>query len=104
MCLECWDAFLDYVIGKLASPSRSAMAETQSQYKEVVLSLVDSLLRKAQFRYNCTELDELDSEGDDEVSISFGSGLVVSGSRCIALTNMGTLLINGAMMLSRAIP
>lgn len=69
MSLEIWDAFLDYIIGKTASPNwQASVAGTHDQYKEVVLSLVDSLLKKAQFQYNSTELQDMENEGDAEVS------------------------------------
>ncbi|XP_062507791.1 exportin-6-like isoform X2 [Corticium candelabrum] len=67
MSLEIWDAFLDYIIGKTASPNwQASVAGTHDQYKEVVLSLVDSLLKKAQFQYNSTELQDMENEGDAE--------------------------------------
>jgi hypothetical protein len=67
VCMECWDAFLDYLIGKVGSPNKEpAMRGIQGQYKEVALRLVESLLQKAQFQHNRSELLQMESDDEDE--------------------------------------
>ena len=60
---------MDYLIGKVAGPSQqTAMAGIQGQYKEVALPLVERLLQKAQFRHNRSELLQMESDDEDDVS------------------------------------
>ncbi|XP_045213258.2 exportin-6-like [Mercenaria mercenaria] len=60
-CLDIWTTFLDYLLTK----SKGRQGEIQAivlRYKEALTSLVRHILQKLQFKYNQTQLEELDDE------------------------------------------
>lgn len=60
-CLDIWTTFLDYLLTK----SKNRQSEFQAivlRYKEALTSLVRHILQKLQFKYNQTQLEELDDE------------------------------------------
>ncbi|CAG5121677.1 unnamed protein product, partial [Candidula unifasciata] len=66
-CLDIWITFLDYLHNKLEA--RAINKEDISQrYKEALTSLLTSIVQKFQFRYNQSQLEELDDDtlDDDE--------------------------------------
>ncbi|CAH1795674.1 unnamed protein product [Owenia fusiformis] len=66
-CLDIWTVFLDYLQTKLAT--RDAELETIiSMYKEALLSLASQIMQRFQFRYNQSQLEELDDETLDDDS------------------------------------
>ncbi|XP_005096518.1 exportin-6 [Aplysia californica] len=67
-CLDIWTTFLDFLISKLDSRLIS-LDDISARYKEALTSLLASILQKLQFRYNQSELEELDDDvldDDDE--------------------------------------
>ncbi|CAL1529210.1 unnamed protein product [Lymnaea stagnalis] len=64
-CLDIWITFLDYLNTRLEA--RSINKEDISlRYKEALTSLVSSILQKFQFRYNQSQLEELDDDTLDD--------------------------------------
>ncbi|XP_067127336.1 exportin-6 [Centruroides vittatus] len=64
-CLEIWGTFLDYLTIQLKNnPSNHSVII--NRYKETLVSLVNQILRKLQFKYNQSNLEELDDESLDE--------------------------------------
>lgn len=64
-CLDTWNTFLDYLDDKLKDRSTNSAAIV-SRYQEALLSLVSNMLHKLQFRYNQSQLEELDDEVLDD--------------------------------------
>ncbi|ESO82003.1 hypothetical protein LOTGIDRAFT_135499 [Lottia gigantea] len=64
-CLEIWNTFLDYLLTKLGERS-SVTDSVIGRYKEALTSLVSHILQKLQFRYNQSQLEELDDESLDD--------------------------------------
>ncbi|XP_036369999.1 exportin-6-like isoform X2 [Octopus sinensis] len=66
-CLDIWTVFLDYLHSK--SEMRTAdHEEVTNRYKPALQSLVSHILQKLQFRYNQSQLEELDDESLDDDS------------------------------------
>lgn len=60
-CLDIWSTFLDYLLTR----SKGRLGELQAivaRYKEALTSLVRHILQKLQFKYNQSQLEELDDE------------------------------------------
>ncbi|KAL5018253.1 hypothetical protein ScPMuIL_003975 [Solemya velum] len=66
-CLDIWDVFLDYLLVKLNERSADASAVI-SRYREALMSLVTNILQKIMFRFNQSQLEELDDETLDDDS------------------------------------
>ncbi|XP_041363102.1 exportin-6-like isoform X2 [Gigantopelta aegis] len=67
-CLDIWTTFLDYLVTKCKERSTDAASIIQ-RYKEALTSLVSHIFQKLLFRYNQSQLEELDDEiltDDDE--------------------------------------
>uniref|UniRef100_A0A2C9JQK7 Exportin-1/Importin-beta-like domain-containing protein n=1 Tax=Biomphalaria glabrata TaxID=6526 RepID=A0A2C9JQK7_BIOGL len=66
-CLDIWITFLDYLNNKLETRSVTK-EDVSTRYKEALISLISSILQKFQFRYNQSQLEELDDDtlDDDE--------------------------------------
>ncbi|XP_014672669.1 PREDICTED: exportin-6-like isoform X2 [Priapulus caudatus] len=64
-CLEIWSVFLDYLDVLVRNRSVDKL-NLLDRYKEALASLVTQLLRKLQFRYNQSQLEELDDETVDD--------------------------------------
>ncbi|GIX90391.1 exportin-6 [Caerostris extrusa] len=60
-CLDVWNVFLDYLSYKLKNENNN-YEMTLNKYKDVLLALSQEILRKLQFRYNQSDLEELDDE------------------------------------------
>ncbi|KAK3591325.1 hypothetical protein CHS0354_028435 [Potamilus streckersoni] len=64
-CLDIWTIFLDYLHTKMKDRMTDAQAIVL-RYKEALTSLVTHILQKLQFRYNQSQLEELDDEMLDD--------------------------------------
>ncbi|KAK3752548.1 hypothetical protein QZH41_013413, partial [Actinostola sp. cb2023] len=67
-CLDIWAVFLDYLIAKVSNARSDKLAEaeaTVSRYKEVLMLLLNELLKKIQFAHNQAFLDDLDDQSVD---------------------------------------
>lgn len=64
-CLDIWTVFLDYLHTCIESRS-SDHTEIINRYKPALLSLVTHILQKLQFRFNQSQLEELDDEALDD--------------------------------------
>ncbi|KAH3872942.1 hypothetical protein DPMN_036164 [Dreissena polymorpha] len=60
-CLDIWSTFLDYLFTK-AKGRPSEIQAIIDRYKDALMSLVSHILQKLQFKYNQTQLEELDDE------------------------------------------
>ncbi|XP_068613529.1 exportin-6-like [Brachionichthys hirsutus] len=64
-CLEIWSVFLDFLTTKIKS--RLADRETiVNRYKDALVLLLREVLNRIQFRYNQSQLEELDDETLDD--------------------------------------
>lgn len=64
-CLDIWMIFLDYLSSKMLESKESRSAETHpavQRYRDVLVVLLTEILKKVQFTYNQSELEELDNE------------------------------------------
>ncbi|XP_015917777.1 exportin-6 isoform X2 [Parasteatoda tepidariorum] len=68
-CLEIWNTFLDYLNFKLKNEENNYDV-TFNKYREALLALVQEILRKLQFRFNQSSLEELDDEDLDDDSFT----------------------------------
>eukprot|EP00106_Octopus_bimaculoides_P006080 XP_014773522.1 PREDICTED: exportin-6-like [Octopus bimaculoides] len=66
-CLDIWTVFLDYLHSK-SEMRTSDHEEVTNRYKPALQSLVSHILQKLQFRYNQSQLEELDDESLDDDS------------------------------------
>ncbi|XP_071106408.1 exportin-6-like [Haliotis cracherodii] len=66
-CLDIWNTFLDYLLTKLQERTADGH-NTVSRYQEALLSLVSHILQKFQFRFNQSQLEELDDDTLDDDS------------------------------------
>ncbi|XP_031571842.1 exportin-6-like [Actinia tenebrosa] len=70
-CLDIWAVFLDYLTSKVSNARSDKLAEaeaTVSRYKEVLMLLLNELIKKIQFHHNPTFLEELDDQVVDDNS------------------------------------
>ncbi|MGH0120965.1 UNVERIFIED_CONTAM: hypothetical protein FKN15_070157 [Acipenser sinensis] len=64
-CLDIWTIFLDYLTTKIKS--RLADRDTVlNRYKDALVLLLQEVLNRIQFRYNQTQLEEIDDETLDD--------------------------------------
>ncbi|KAJ1097279.1 hypothetical protein NDU88_002404 [Pleurodeles waltl] len=64
-CLDIWSQFLDYLTNKI----KSRLAEKESvltRYEDALVLLLTEVLNRIQFRYNQSQLEELDDETLDD--------------------------------------
>ncbi|KAK6169003.1 hypothetical protein SNE40_020137 [Patella caerulea] len=66
-CLDIWNTFLDFLVTKLGERS-SDEESVIGRYKAALTSLVSHILQKLQFRYNQSQLEELDDDILDDNS------------------------------------
>lgn len=66
-CLDTWNTFLDYLHTKLRERTTDSNLLV-ARYQEALLSLVSHILQKLQFRFNQSQLEELDDEILDDDS------------------------------------
>lgn len=66
-CLDIWITFLDYLSTKLQERSAD-MTSILGKYKEALTSLVSNILQKIMFRFNQSQLEELDDDTLDDDS------------------------------------
>ncbi|KAL8597658.1 hypothetical protein ACOMHN_031593 [Nucella lapillus] len=66
-CLDIWITFLDYLSTKLQERAAD-MTSILGKYKEALTSLVSNILQKIMFRYNQSQLEELDDDTLDDDS------------------------------------
>ena len=70
-CLDIWMTFLDYLTSKTLDTKENPGTEVHpavQRYRDILGQLLTELLKKIQFTYNQTELEELDNEGLNEDS------------------------------------
>ncbi|XP_048575902.1 exportin-6 isoform X2 [Nematostella vectensis] len=68
-CLDTWSVFLEYLTSKVSSARRDKLAEaeaTVSRYKDVLMLLLNDILKKIQFHHNHDQLEELDDSDMDD--------------------------------------
>ncbi|GAB1610031.1 exportin-6-like isoform X1, partial [Argonauta hians] len=64
-CLDIWSVFLDYLLTR--TELRAAdQEEVRNRYRPALQSLVTHILQKLQFRYNQSQLEQLDDETLDD--------------------------------------
>ncbi|KAK3089908.1 hypothetical protein FSP39_007563 [Pinctada imbricata] len=66
-CLDTWNTFLDYLHSKLHERGSDSLS-LKGRYQEGLLSLVSSMMQKLQYRFNQSQLEELDDEVLDDDS------------------------------------
>ncbi|XP_076441128.1 exportin-6-like [Babylonia areolata] len=66
-CLDIWITFLDYLSTKLQERAAD-MTAILGKYKEALTSLVTNILQKIMFRFNQSQLEELDDDTLDDDS------------------------------------
>uniref|UniRef100_UPI00358DE5A0 exportin-6-like n=1 Tax=Myxine glutinosa TaxID=7769 RepID=UPI00358DE5A0 len=64
-CLDIWTTFLDYLSGKIKNRSSDKEA-VLARYRDALPALMAEVLRRVQFRFNQSELEELDDETPDD--------------------------------------
>uniref|UniRef100_A0A8C4R6Y5 Exportin 6 n=1 Tax=Eptatretus burgeri TaxID=7764 RepID=A0A8C4R6Y5_EPTBU len=64
-CLDIWATFLDYLSGKMKNRSSDKEA-VLARYRDALPALMVEVLRRVQFRFNQSELEELDDETPDD--------------------------------------
>ncbi|XP_028395482.1 exportin-6-like [Dendronephthya gigantea] len=70
-CLDIWMTFLDYLSSKMLDTKENYATEvhpTVRRYRDILVLLLTEMLKKIQFTYNQTELEELDNEELNEDS------------------------------------
>ncbi|WAQ95777.1 XPO6-like protein, partial [Mya arenaria] len=60
-CLDIWSTFLDYLFTK-AKGRQAEMQAIVLRYKDALMSLVSHVLQKLMFKYNQSQLEELDDD------------------------------------------
>lgn len=66
-CLDIWTVFLEYLVTKLNSKLGGGLGDTAvRRYKEALGTLVAEVLKKSMFKFNQTNLEELDDETLDD--------------------------------------
>ncbi|PIK40064.1 putative exportin-6 [Apostichopus japonicus] len=67
-CLDIWSVFLDYLQDKFQASRLQEGNHLIDRYRDALVSVMSELLRKMQFGFNQTQLEELDDEllDDDE--------------------------------------
>ena len=65
-CLDIWNVFLDYVSTKFDQRYGAETTRVITKYQEALLSLAGQILQKMQFKFNQSQLDEMDDETLDD--------------------------------------
>ncbi|EEC15411.1 Exportin-6, putative, partial [Ixodes scapularis] len=66
-CLDIWAVFLEYLVARLNSKLGGGLGDaTVRRYKEALATLVAEVLKKSMFKFNQTNLEELDDETLDD--------------------------------------
>ncbi|XP_077979557.1 exportin-6-like isoform X2 [Glandiceps talaboti] len=64
-CLDIWTVFIEYLLNE--NRSRTTEKEDRiNRYKDALVSLMSEILRKLQFRYNQSQLEEMDDDTLDD--------------------------------------
>ncbi|XP_070580061.1 exportin-6-like [Ptychodera flava] len=64
-CLDIWTVFIDYLLTETRSRT-TEKEEKINRYKDALVSLMSEILRKLQFRFNQSQLEEMDDETLDD--------------------------------------
>ncbi|XP_074647944.1 exportin-6-like [Tubulanus polymorphus] len=68
-CLDIWNIFLDYISTQMKMQSRNQDGNNLlDKYKDALMSLLARILEKLRFRFNQSQLDELDDDTVDDNS------------------------------------
>ncbi|XP_006823726.1 exportin-6-like [Saccoglossus kowalevskii] len=65
VCLDIWMVFIDYLVNETRCRT-AEREEVVNRYKDALVSLVSELIHKLQFRFNQSQLEEMDDETLDD--------------------------------------
>lgn len=67
-CLEVWTIFLEYLLDKVQAARHQESNHIIDRYRDALVSVMNEVLRKMQFCFNQSQLEEMDDEilDDDE--------------------------------------